>query len=388
MIELVFLLLPVAACSGWFMGRRSQSLGSDTDYHPLSRDYYAGLNYLLNEQPDKAVDAFIRMLDSSPDTVETTLALGNFFRRRGEVDRAIRIHQSLIAKPNLTPKQRSSSLLELGQDYMRAGVYDRAESLFLDLTNSVGEQLILSLRHLIDIYERERDWEKAIQIASRLQATTGQFMGQEIAHYYCELAHSLYDRGKIRMATRQLKIALSYDKSCVRASVLQGEIEYAQGRYKSALKAFKRIQHQDPAFVPEVLDEIRRCYKAMGLETHMLSFLNHLIRTCPNISVIIAHAEGIKSQVDASEAVKFLAEHMRHYPSIRGIKHLVDLHVSQNSENTEALSVIRSLIEKLVKNKPIYRCGVCGFAGKSLHWQCPSCRQWSSVKPIQGIEGE
>src|SRR5690606_39299304 len=113
-----------------------------------------------------------------------------------------------IAKPNLTSKQRSSSLLELGQDYMRAGVYDRAESLFLDLTSSVGEQLILSLRHLMDIYERERDWGKAIHIASRLQATTGQFMGQEIAHYYCELAQMSFECGKFRIACRQLKIAL------------------------------------------------------------------------------------------------------------------------------------------------------------------------------------
>src|SRR5690606_25638327 len=138
---LLCLLLPIAAFSGWYLGRRSIQKPNHGQTHTLSSDYYTGLNFLLNEQPDKAVDAFIKMLDTSPDTVETTLALGNFFRRRGEVDRAIRIHQNLIAKPNLTAKQKSQSLLELAQDYMRAGVLDRAETLLLDTIKSHDSNL-------------------------------------------------------------------------------------------------------------------------------------------------------------------------------------------------------------------------------------------------------
>lgn len=160
MLELFFLLLPVAAFSGWYLGRRSQTDPQSTSGGFLSSVYYMGLNYLLNDEPDKAVDAFIKMLEGSPDSVETTLTLGSFFRRRGEVDRAILIHQNLIARPDLSRKQRNQALSELAQDYMRAGMYDRAESLLLEIIQFVDDQLETSLLHLMDIYEREKEWKR------------------------------------------------------------------------------------------------------------------------------------------------------------------------------------------------------------------------------------
>src|SRR5690606_16083793 len=229
MIELLCLLLPIAALSGWYLGKKTVHQQSQGQSNSLSSDYYAGLNFLLNEQPDKAVDAFIKMLDTSPDTVETTLALGNFFRRRGEVDRAIRIHQNLIAKPNLTAKQKSQSLLELAQDYMRAGVLDRAEALLLETIKTQNSHLDVSLRNLIDIYEREKDWEKAIEMAVRLQSISDQWMGKQIAHYYCELAQVAWEAGKIRLSFKYLKQGLSCDGHCLRASYLQGKYEKKLG---------------------------------------------------------------------------------------------------------------------------------------------------------------
>lgn len=389
LLEMICLLLPVAALSGWYLGKRSQRTGPSSKSAMLSTDYYVGLNFLLNEETDKAVDAFIRMLDVSPDSVETTLALGNFFRRRGEVDRAIRIHQSLMSKPNLTPKQRNHSLLELAQDYLRAGVYDRAESLLLELTNTVGNQLEISLRHLIDIYEREKDWEKAIHIAVRLQEVTKLSMANEIAHYYCELAEVAWSKGKIRLAFKYLKQGLTNSRNCVRVSFIQGNFEKKIGKYKNALRSYKRIEFQDPAFLPEAIFLIIECYEHLGEHQALEEYLDYLLHHCPSISIVLAHAEKVKEKQGKEYAAQFLANYMHRHPSIRGLKHLIEFHLTRvMGEVRNELLMLKSLVEQLVEKKPIYRCGQCGFASRLLHWQCPSCRQWACVKPIQGIEGE
>lgn len=386
MLELVFLLLPLAAFSGWYIGKKRQH--SSTEQSGLSSDYYAGLNFLLNEQTDKAVDAFIRMLEVSPDSVETTLALGHFFRRRGEVDRAIRVHQNLISNPNLTTKQRSQSQLALAEDYLRAGVYDRAESLLLEITDK-GEALEVSLRHLLDIYEREKDWEKAIEAAKRLEMVSGQAMHLAIAHYYCELAEVVWSKGKIRVAFKHLRQSLKYDRNCARASLLQGNYETKLGKHKSALLFYQRIEYQDPAFMPEVLPMIIACYERMGEGEALSQYLHYLMRHCPSISIVLANAEQVEEKEGKAQAAHFLANYMYKHPSIKGLKHLIEFHLSKVlGEFRNELLMLKSLIEQLLHKKPIYRCGHCGFASRLLHWQCPSCRQWAAVKPIQGLEGE
>lgn len=389
MWELICLLLPLAAISGWYFGRRSQIEDPSAKRFSLSADYYTGLNFLLNEQPDKAVDAFIRMLDASPDSVETTLALGNFFRRRGEVDRAIHIHQSLIHKPDLTLKQRSQSLLELAKDYMRAGVYDRAESLLLEITNSVGYKLNISLRHLMNIYEREKDWEKAVHIAKRLQVVSKQSLGKEIAHYCCELAELAWSKGKIRLAFKWLKLGLRHDRFCARISLMQGNFEKKLGKYRQALRSFKRIEFQDPHFLPECLPMMIECYEQLEEKEALAEYLNYLMLQCPSISIVLANAQYLENKAGKEQAAHFLAQHMCKHPSIRGLKHLIEFHLARVAgEVRNELLMLKSLVEQLLEKKPIYRCRQCGFASRLLQWQCPSCRQWAALKPIQGIEGE
>jgi len=389
MLELLYLLLPLAACSGWYFGRRGSTGADSKQSSGLSSDYYVGLNFLLNEQPDKAVDAFIRMLDVSPDTVETTLALGNFFRRRGEVDRAIRIHQNLIAKPNLTTKQKSHSLLELAQDYLRAGVLDRAEALLLEIVRNEDGNLDISLQHLITIYEREKDWKKSIEFAMRLQSISAQWMGRQIAHYFCELAELSWDEGKIRASLKYLKQGLNSDSGCVRASYLQGRYEMKLSHYKQAIKAFKRVENQDADFLQEVLPHIIECYKALNQNAKIAYYLDYLLHNLPSMSVVLMNAEYIKEQSGKEQAAKFLAQYMQKYPSIRGLKHLIEFHISQfTGEVKSELVMLQQLVEQLLERKPIYRCRQCGFSGQSLLWQCPSCKQWASVKPLHQIESE
>ena len=240
----LFLLLPVAALSGWLIGRRDKPQIARRHGHELPLGYIKGLNYLLDEQPDKAIDVFIQMLDVNSETVETHLALGSLFRRRGEVDRAIRIHQNLIARPTLNAEQRMHALNELGQDYMRAGLLDRAEALYAELVES-GPHTINALQQLIDIYQQEKDWEKAIESARKLAFKTRKSQDTVIAHYYCELAEQELRANETHKALKLIKKALATDSRCARASILEGDIEYRLGDVKSAIRAYRRVEDQD-----------------------------------------------------------------------------------------------------------------------------------------------
>src|SRR3989339_724508 len=225
LILAIILTIVLAALIGWYVGRRGYDQHSVSRISErLRRDYFLGLNHLINEQPDKALDVFIKLLEVDSETVETHLALGSLFRRRGEVDRAIRVHQNLIARPQLDKKYRVQALSELGQDYLKAGILGRAERLFSELAEVDGSD-ISSLKYLLHIYQQEKDWEKAIEVAKKLESMNQESMYSAVAQYYCELAEQLYKHAKISQAQQHLKRASAIDPKCVRASLLSGQIE-------------------------------------------------------------------------------------------------------------------------------------------------------------------
>jgi lipopolysaccharide biosynthesis regulator YciM len=387
MIELLWLLLPVAAASGWYAGRRAQGGRDRSETRTLSADYFRGLNHLLNEQPDKAIEVFIRMLEVESETAEIHLALGNLFRRRGEVDRAIRIHQNLIARPTLSVRQRAEALQELGLDYARAGLYDRAEEIFQELAE-VREHAERALRELLDIYQQERDWEKAIDTARRLAARTGSGNQREIAHYHCELADELRAAGDATHALTQAGKALAADADCVRASLLQGDLESERGNAKAAIRAYRRVVDQDPEYLPEALERLRSSYAAVGRLDDYRGYLRELLDRTRAIAPVLALAEMIRESDGERAAGEFIVRQLDDRPSVRGLDRVIDLSLEISEGSTrQILEVLHRLVAQLVSDKPLYRCGHCGFEGKKLHWHCPSCKQWSSVKPIQGIEG-
>ncbi len=388
MLELLWLLLPVAAASGWFAARRGQRRNPARRRGELSTEYFTGLNYLLNEQPDKAIEVFIRMVEVDSETVETHLALGNLFRRRGEVDRAIRIHQNLIARPMLSRDQRAQALLELGEDYMRAGLFDRAENLFLELIE-LDAHTERVLHHLVDIYQQEQDWEQAISMCRRLEDTTGRSMRDVIAQYYCELAErAMHDKDRA-LAMQMVKRAFGYDRGCVRASMLLGRLEAVQGDYKAAVKAYKRVPDQDVEYLSEIIEPLQECYQKLGTPEAMAPFLRDVLKRYDGISAMLAMAQHIREQEGVEQAVEFVTGQLRHRPSVRGLNWLIELSLEHSTgEARDSMLILRDLTRKLLEGKPIYKCHMCGFAGKQLHWQCPSCKAWNTVKPIQGVEGE
>ncbi len=388
MLETLFLLLPLAALSGWWFGRRSKSR-RQVDVAPnLPSSYLKGLNYLLNEQQDKAIDLFIQLLDVDKDTVETHLALGSLFRRRGEVDRAIRIHQNLIARPTLNKEQRAQALFELGQDYMRAGLLDRAETLLGELIDN-EPHTVAALQHLLDIYQQEKDWDKAIQVATRLEARTGQNQRDLIAQYYCEKAEYTYRHGEPSRALKLLKRALAEDHNCARASMMEGDIEKSAGNYKAAIRAYLRVEQQEPDYLPEIIQPLTECYRALGKLDEMVTFLRQNLAKHDGISMMLTLAELIRQEKDDEQAAEFISDYLKQKPSVRGMDRLIELNLQNVKDSVrDKLQVLKEVTTRLIADKPIYTCSQCGFTGRTLYWQCPSCKHWNTVRPIQGVEGE
>lgn len=388
-LEMLFLLLPVAALSGWYVGRRNKQRSlAGTECPPLSRDFFQGLNFLLNEQADEALEVFIRMSETDNETVDIQFALASLFLRRGEVERAIRIHQNLIARPVLPREQRNQALYELGRDYMRAGLLDRAESLLQELLNDprYGKP---ARRLLMDIFQQEKEWDKAIDVARRLASQEGEKLGPVIAHYYCELAESFMKKGENGEASKMLKRAFSEDKNCVRASMLEAQIAMDHNQTKQALRAYRKVEVQDADYLPLIIEPIQKCYEALGSEHEFIRFLRELLNRRESITLVQALSQQLCARGDSEEAVNLLKGYLQQRPSLRALQQMLSLQCGDHpaTDNSD-IRIIKDIVEKLLVAKPVYQCSNCGFSSKSLHWQCPSCKQWNKVKPIHGIEGE
>ena len=389
MIDLWPLLLPAAAWSGWWVANQKNSNINIQATNKLSREYVVGLNYLLNEQPDKAVDIFIKLLEVDSDTVETHLALGSLFRRRGEVDRAIRIHQNLIARPQLSMLQRKEALIALGQDYMSAGVFDRSERIFLEVVELGGSNETRSLQGLLAIYQQEKAWEKALNIIKKLEISTGASFHHQTAHYYCEMASQALKINAMDKAVYCIKQAMSVDSESVRASLMNADIEIKESNYKQAIRSLKKVPLQDAEFLTEIIAPLVFCHQELDLMPECISYLEDTLKEHPSSSVIFVIADYLRQTNSMDVAIDFVADNLSKHPSIRGLNRLIYWHLeSAQGKVREKLQMLYDITSKFLDNKPIYRCGHCGFGGKHLHWHCPSCKQWGRMKPIHGLEGD
>lgn len=385
MLEFLILLLPVAAASGWFAARRSLAAKQQKKPREISPVYFKGLNYLLNEQPDKAIDLFITMLDVDSDTVETHLALGNLFRRRGEVDRAIRIHQNLIARPSLSREQRAQALLELGQDYMRAGLFDRAENLFVELTELrlFNEQAYINL---LEIYQQEKDWQRCLEVAGRVNTLRDPALNNAIAHFYCELAEIQLRQQNTGAAENYLKKAQQVVRNHVRATLLQGQIELARGDCKGVIRLLKRIEEQEPAYLSESLPTIVGCYRKIGLHKELRDYLEDLYSRHQCTEAMLYLADMLAEKEGSQAAVERVLSHLAGHPDMKSLERLLRLNLQRGEESPrEILDVLFQAVIKLIEQQPAYQCEQCGFTAKKLHWHCPSCKTWGSIKPVQGV---
>ena len=384
---LLLLLLPVAVYFGWWLARSFERRGQQKRNRLFSDQYFQGLNYLLNEQPDKAIQVFLELAEVNQDTVETHMALGSLFRRRGEVDRAIRFHQNIIAKPGLGPEQRTQALLELGEDYMRAGLLDRAERLFSELIET-DAHTPSALRSLLEIYQQEKDWEKALEQAQRLEQVSGEHMGQIMAQFSCELAENALAENDREAARRHLRQARRNDPRCVRSRFLLADIAVLEGDPGSALDLYEEIAELDADYIPELLDDYRETANAAGATQRYRAKLDEWAARYKGISLILQLTDFIASEQGGDAAGQFLVESLTNKPSVKGLDRLIELKAGGNLDTESSDDILKAVTTRLLARQPRYRCHHCGFSGQTHHWLCPSCRHWSTTKRIQGVLGE
>lgn len=375
------LLLPSAALFGWVIGRRGGERHSDSQVSKLSTTYFRGLNYLLNEQPDKAIELFLHIAELDKETFETQVALGHLFRRRGEVDRAIRLHQALVQRSDLSDAQKVQAMLALGEDYMRSGLLDRAETVFSDLAK-IDQRAPQALRHLIGIYQAERDWPKAIENATRYEAATGEPMGKLIGQFECELAERLRSNGDIDGARAAVTRAYQADSASVRAGMIEGRIDLEAGNDASAIRAFERAARHDADYLPEILPPLLAAYARVGDNSGARAFLSEMSEHYRGISPVLALARLVENEDGVSAARAYLAQQLKDRPSVRGEAALIDLTLAEQADPTATLQDLKHITDQLLVRNPSYRCTRCGFGARSHHWQCPSCKEWATVKPL------
>lgn len=352
----------------------------------LGKEYIRGLDFLINDQTDKALEVFTRLVEIDQDTIETHLSLGALFRRRGEVDRALRVHQNLIARPNLPRSVHERALLELARDYLAAGVLDRAEELFRELVE-MNAYLVESLRRLIRIYEQQSDWDKAIEVNRRLESVSSAHRGQQlhdIAHYHCELAEQKRNAGDQRGAKASFKKALYVFDDCARASIALGDMALAEGEPKEAIKHWTRVPEQAPELTPEVVLRLQQAYAKLGKQPQFYQWLAEVVKQYKGLAPYMLLAEQAFANGDKAQATAWVEQYLAEQPGISGMGRLfstVILGWGEQSSEPVHMSLRAALADALT-NMPAYQCNHCGFETRQIHWQCPSCHKWDSIMPL------
>jgi len=388
MIETLLLaLIPAAAWGGWIMAKSATRRGERKRNRNFSDRYFQGLNYLLDEQPDKAIAVFIEMAEVTTDTIETHLALGSLFRRRGEVERAIRVHQNIISKPGLDERQKTRALLELGEDYMRAGLFDRAENLFNELIERKS-YAPSALRHLLDIYQQEKDWEKALVQAQQLEAVTDEKMGKVMAHFCCEMAESDLAGNKPAEARKHLRRARRYFPESIRARLILARIAQKQEMFIEALDVYEEIAEMDMEYIHDLLDAYLACAQKADVFPRALANMQKWVEDYDGISLLMSLTAVIRNEQGLEAATNYLADALTRRPSVKGLDYLIELKLEVGTETESGDQILRAVAQKLLARQPSYRCTHCGYAGHSHHWQCPSCKNWSTTRIIRGVLGE
>ena len=389
MVELLFLLLPVAAAYGWVMGRNSLRNAQRKQSSIMSNHYYKGLNFLLSDEPDKAVDTLIKMISVNNDTIETHIAMGNFFRHRGELDRAIRVHQNLISRDEINKTQEALALVELGTDYLLAGFLERAEGVFLQLLEN-ERHFNVAQHKLFSIYQVTKEWNKAVELASRSLKVTpnDEHLYLLLSHFYCEQALDQIEQGSLEDAQNTLKKAVMVEGKQVRAWLELGKLALKEENFSQAMDYLSEIPKRDLDWLSEAIPLLEVSAGKIDGWDKLEKMLEPYWQKCA--SSYIAKVNILARKGDIEPAVETLLKQLKQHPTMRGFKSLLSLYqkmlVDERTQNS--IEHLHQLIDKQIAQRPKYRCISCGFSGRQLYWLCPSCKKWSVVKPIKGLDGE
>lgn len=374
------LVLPLFFSLGWLAARvdLKQLLAEST---ALPAAYFKGLNFLITDQHDKAIEAFTEAVQANTDSLELHFALGSLFRKRGEVDRAIHLHLNLLENKALEPQQRIAVTAELAQDYLKAGLLDRAEELFESLDDNRYRQP--ALRALLEIYVREREWERAIKAATELERLSGVPFRAEISHYYCEMAVKSKLANDTHTARFELEQALNANKNCVRANVLLGDLEAEGGAHQVAISTWKRIEFQKPEYLGLIAPKLLNSFHTLNKTSEGLTLLQIYLQTYKLTSLLNVLYEATLAEEGAESAVKLARNELIKKPSLNTLDQLLQartiVETNNQSNQQQDTQLMQQAVRHAIGNRSAYFCEQCGFKAKHHHWQCPACNAWESL---------
>ncbi|KRH78635.1 lipopolysaccharide regulatory protein [Ferrovum sp. JA12] len=380
------LVIPVFFGLGWLAARVDiRHLLSESRALPAS--YFKGLNFLLNEQTDKAIESFIEVAQTDQQSVELQFALGGLFRRRGEVDRATKMHQSLLDRSDLTPQQTTQALHELAEDYLKAGFYDRAEALFIELKKTALSDV--AIRSLLDIYVTEKEWLKAIDTAQELGGNNSDMGSKEIAHFYCELALIEYSRSNFEAAKKQLEEALLWNKKCVRAYIIQGQWAKQNGEFEKAVEYWLYIEQQSPDYLFLIADSFMETMKQLNRLDEAILLLRGWVERFPTLDLLSTLFKSLLESRGGEVAYQSIKEEFTRNPSLGSLdKYLEAQLVTVAPELRSDLQLIRDLVHQHNVKTSYYQCHTCGFKAKTYFWHCPACAGWDTYPPKRNSDSD
>ena len=373
----LFLLL---AAAGWALGRFGEREEEDPP-PPLNIDYLKGLNFLLNEQTDQALEHFLKMVRVDDKTIETHFALGSLFRRRGEVDRAIRIHQNIIARPDLASEQRDQALFSLAKDYLKAGLLDRAEKLFVRLSQGSRHQ-VEALESLTRIYEQEKEWEQAIEAGQQLEVLGGRSLALQIAHYYCELAEAAAVAKDYGAARQYVKQAQAGRPRTLRGALTRAHIAQETEDSKTALRLYHRIIDEHTYLIAEALPEIVAIYEREDAIDELEKAFRKMLKKNPEMSTLVAYT-AIVNDIGGISIIDECVE--KYLLNEKTLSEFIDMQRATDGDDA-AMARVRKALSNLASSTPRYQCQECGFSSQKLLWQCPSCRSWETQRPASRVQ--
>ncbi|HEY4038860.1 MAG TPA: lipopolysaccharide assembly protein LapB [Burkholderiaceae bacterium] len=370
--------LPVLFAVGWWArGHEARVRAADQGAAP--RSLFRGLQLLLSEQPDRAIDAFIEVVKLDPETIELHFALGSLFRRQGEIERAVRIHNYLFNRADLPAAERANALAELGRDYLKGGMLDRAENAFSRLLDE-RQHRFEALRSLLRVYQMEREWQRAIECARQLETEAGETHKLATAHFHCELAERAVAAGDLDRAGAQLLEALEAHRKSVRAAILAGDVALKRGGRTDAIEHWLRIIAEAPEYAPLVMDRLMAALDAEARRPEALALLRRSLQEHPSIDLIDQGCRWIRQWEGEAAAEALLREELKQHPSLLGFERLLAIQSSRAPADPE-LALLRGLIQAHAQKLARYRCNRCGFRSRDFYWNCPGCSSWDSYPP-------
>lgn len=375
------ILFPVVFGLGW-LAARVDIKHVLADSRLLPRQYFEGVNHLLNDRTDKAVEVFVDVARHHSETAELQFALGHLFRRKGEIERAIRMHQKLLARPELKPFEKQSAQFELALDFMKAGLFDRAEELFGQLVDSeLGRS---ARRHLLDIYQQEKEWKQAIAVAQQLRDTSHTYQ-HEIAEFYCELASQAMTRSQLGEAKQYLQKALTEHRKCVRANLLIGDLAMLEGQVDEAVTTWLKIESQDYRFLPFAAPKLLEAYDKLGRGDEGTALLKGFLGSYPELDMLDLVYDRIARQSGIEVAANYLSEQLQKNPSMPGYAKLLEGRaVLAPIERKADIEGLRNVLVENGRSQAMYHCAACGFKARQYFWHCPACGEWESFLPARG----